>query len=309
MNPADRCAFSLRRLNPFEGCLQVLATRSGRALSGDGLNWEIQVLSDSPQGLWANTPLAQASYYTFGVWSGQEGLSRVPLHPLFNSGSMLDAARQLTDELGRSPPALPFPPRDPYELWLLDEQTGRPIALLASARTQAETGLKDERRWIAAARGDFDFSSPHLSRRGLPLNDGYNPRVHASVLEALVRDRGGQNHRRAWYLRRPDRAGEALDGQEPDQPASAFPQLPLTRAWPDAGDRALVMDYIAWRAPQLLMLSGLGERLRDRLERLAVRQPARIERWWRLYPKIDNRGLLERARVEARLRAAHQPSR
>lgn len=219
-------AFSLRRLNPFNGTLQVFTTDNARALSNNGLRWEIQILSDTPQGLWANIPFAGQRFYAFGIWSRTEGLRQVPLSPLFNSRAMLQAARVIIDRLSPALDGLPFPLSDPYELWLMDEESGLPVALLNSARSRQELGAKDVRRWIAAEPGDFRFASACLSAQDLPTNDGYNPRVHASVLEALVRRRGGQNHRRSWMLRQPDGAGTLLEQQHPELAPSCSRSCP-----------------------------------------------------------------------------------
>jgi hypothetical protein len=300
-------AFSLRRLNPFNGILQVFTTGTARALSSTGIKWEIQILSDSPQGLWANIPFAGRQFYSFGIWSRREGLRQVPLNPLFNTRDMLQAAEQLIERLLPNLDSLPFPFADPYELWLLDEESGWPVALLDSARNRQELGSKDVRRWIAAERGDFHFVSDHLSARGLPVNDGYNPRVHASVLEALVRRRGGQNHRRGWFLKQTGGDPIPLEQRHPGPGADAFPELPITLAWESDDDLALIEDYLAWKAPQLLLLPDLSPPLRERLEKLAVRHAEQIERFWRLYPEIHNKPLLNNARVEARIRSANKP--
>ena len=295
-------AFSLRRLNPFNGTLQVYTTENARALSSNGLKWEIQILSERPQGLWANIPFAGQQFYTFGIWSRAEDLRQVPLNPLFNTRGMLEAARQIIERLLPALDQLPFPMTDRYELWLLDEESGLPVALLNSARNREELPAKDVKRWIAAASGDFRFVSARLSKQGLPTNDGYNPRVHASVLEALVRRRGGQNHRHGWFFRQPDGAGMPLEQQNPEPAPSCFPELPLTLEWETRDDQALIMDYLEWKAPQLLLLPGLSPPMRERLERLAVKDAVQIERLWRLYPEIHNKRLLNTARVEARIR-------
>jgi hypothetical protein len=297
-------AFSLRRLNPFNGILQVFSSGTARALSSTGLKWEIQVLSDSPQGLWANIPFAGQQFYTFGIWSRIEGLRQVPLNPLFNTRDMLQAAQQLIERLQPALDRLPFPFADPYELWLLDEDSGLPVALLNSARNRQELDAKDVRRWIAAERGDFHFVSAHLSSRGMPVNDGHNPRVHASVLEALVRHRGGQNHLRGWFLKQADGERIAMENHSPELPRDAFPELPITLQWESAEDLELIEDYLAWKAPQLLLLPGLAPARRERLERLAVKHAEQIERFWRLYPEIHNKHLLNSARVEAKIRSS-----
>lgn len=295
-------AFSLRRLNPFNGTLQVFPMANARALSSNGLRWEIQILSDRPQGLWANIPFAGQEFYTFGIWNQSEGLRQVVLNPLFNTRGMLAAAEAIIDRLQPALDKLPFTLSDPYELWLLDAETGVPVALLNSARSQEELAVKETSLWIAAEEGDFRFVSASLSRQGLPTSDGHNPRVHASILEALVRSRGGQNQRRGWFHRLPDGAGAPLEPQNPELAPSCFPELPLTLEWESGDDQALIMDYLEWKAPQLLLLPGLSPTTRERLERLAVKDAVQIERYWRLYPEIHNKRLLNTARVEARIR-------
>jgi hypothetical protein len=299
-------AFSLRRLNPFNGILQVFNAETCRALSSTGVRWEIQVLSDSPQGLWANIPFAGQQYFTFGIWSRNEGLRQVPLNPLFNIRDMLQAAQRLIEQLQPALDRLPFPFADPYELWLLDEESGLPVALLNSARNHQELAAKEVRRWIAAERGDFHFVSTHLSSRGLPVNDGYNPRVHTSVLEALVQRRSGQNYLRRWFLKQADGDYLALDDQAPKLARDAFPELPITLQWENEEDLALIEDYLTWKAPQLLLLPGLSPSLRERLEQLAVKHAEQIERFWRLYPEIHNKSLLNSARVEAKIRSSNK---
>jgi hypothetical protein len=298
-------AYSLRRLNPFNGSLQVYTTGNARALSSNGQKWEIQVLSETPQGLWANMPFAGARFYTFGTWSRAQGMTQVPLNPLFNTRGMLKAAQQIIDCLLPLLDQLPFPFTDPYELWQLDEETGLPVALLNSARSHLELARKDVRRWIAAERGDFHFVSSHLCEQGLPRNDGHNPRVHASVLESLVRRRGGQNYRRGWFLRQSDGSAIGLQHPSPELAASCFPELPITLEWDTQADQALIMDYLEWKAPQLLLLPGLSSPMREMLERMAVKDALQIERFWRLYPEIHNKRLLNTARVEARIRNSH----
>ena len=231
-------AFGLRRLNPYNGTLQVFVTEDARALSSNGLTWEIQVLSDTPQGLWANTPFAGREFYTFGLWSKTDGMYQVPLNPLFNIKGMLESARQLLDLLEPQLQRLPFPLADLYELWLLDETDGTPIALLDSARSKSEIELKEFKRWSCADRGDFSFVSAHLQQRGVPKHDGYDPRVHASTLETLVRRRCGQNHRRSWFWRDDLHNGIAVAQEADDLPAGVFPELPISLDWPafDLGD-------------------------------------------------------------------------
>jgi hypothetical protein len=306
MTPTPDSAFSLRRLNPFNGMLQVCLSGSARALSGNGVVWEIQVLSDKPQGLWANIPFSGQQFYTFGLWSAAQGLRQVAVNPLFNVHDMITSTERLIEALQPALGHLPFAPADPYECWLLDATTDRPLALLMSCRDEEARRSREVTKWTAAERGDFSFVSPSLQQRGLPCNDGYNPRVHASVLESLVRERGGQPPRHAWYHRQKDGSATPCDGDEAPLEAEAFPELPLTGDWEVAEEQALIGDYFAWKAPQLLMLPDLSDATRERLERLAVAQAEAVERLWRLYPQIHNQDLLNSARVEARIRTSHR---
>ncbi|MES9993903.1 MAG: hypothetical protein ABW098_18290 [Candidatus Thiodiazotropha sp.] len=298
--------FSIRQLNPFHGILQVFAGENARALSDTGLVWEIQVLSDTPQGLWANMPFSGKQFYTFGRWTQESGLQQVPVNPLFNIRDMITSAEQLIPALSSAIKALPFPPADPYELWLLDEHNLKPVALLASCQTGDQLSQADSTEWIAADRGDFSFVSPSLQQRGQVNDDGVNHRIHTSVLEARVRDRGGQQHRRAWFKRNLDGSHTPCQPTQDRLDLTAFPQLPITEEWKNEDDRCLVADYIAWKAPQLLQLHGLDPVTRDRLEQSAVLQAEMVERLWRLYPEIHNNDLLNSARVEAKIRTANR---
>ena len=306
MEQVSNSAFSIRRLNPFNGLLQVYQLDSARALSANGQVWEIQVLSDTPQGLWANMPFSGRQYYTFGLWSAMQGFQQVPVNPLFNIRDMIVSAENLVEQLRPATDTLPFPLADPYEQWLLDEHSGWPIALLSSCRTDEDRRTSDRTKWIAAASGDFSFTSPALTARGLPTNDGYNPGVHISVLEAMIRERAGQHRSNRWFYRMPDGSGNVCDEPGDVLDAERFPELLLTEEWEEEQERDLIDDYILWKAPQLLMLPHLNPDTRERLEKLAVNQAEAVDRLWRLYPEIHNRDLLKSARVEARIRSANR---
>jgi hypothetical protein len=97
-----------------------------------------------------------------------------------------------------------------------------------------------------------------------------------------------------------------MGNREADLPAAAFPELPVTLEWPVAEELELIMDYVAWKAPQLLLLSDLSSATRERIEELAVQNALQIDRLWRLFPEIHNETLLNKARVEARIRLSNQ---
>ena len=306
MQPESNSAFSIRRLNPFNGLLQVYQLDSARALSAEGQVWEIQILSDTPQGLWANMPFSGRQYYTFGRWSLAQGFEQVPVNPLFNIRQMIRSAEQLVEQLQPAIEYLPFPLSDPYELWLLDQQRHQPIALLASCRTRQECNAITSDQWIAATEDDISFESSALNQLDLPLDQEQNPQSHASVLEKAVMQRAGASKDCRWFLRNEDGSASACNDGTQTLPAEEFPQLLVTEAWEGHLERDLVHDYISWKAPQLLMLPNIRAKTRERLERMAIKQATLVDRLWRLYPQIHNQDLLKQARVEARIRTANK---
>lgn len=298
-------AFGIRQLNPFRGVLQVFRSDQARALSANGQLWEIQVLSDSPQGLWANTPFGNRQFYTFGRWSLETGLRQVPINPLFNIADMIESAERLIMGLRDALDELPFPLADHYEAWLLDE-TNTPLALLRSGLSEPDCQVSGGDKWVATEEDDDGFVSERLLAQGLPNSDGQQPRAHAALLESLINQRSGQPPRAAYYQRHSD--GSASPCHEPDnrQVSNLFPELPIRQDWPDESADKLIAEYIRWKAPELLMLPSLSAATRDRLEREAVKQAEAVARLWRLYPQIHNQGLLKQARVEAKIRRANK---
>ena len=83
-----------------------------------------------------------------------------------------------------------------------------------------------------------------------------------------------------------------------------FPELLIREAWPDEENQALVADYIAWQAPQLLTLHRLAEDTRRRLEKLATKSAIAVSKLHKLYPDCVDPALIKSALVEARLRQA-----
>jgi hypothetical protein len=81
-----------------------------------------------------------------------------------------------------------------------------------------------------------------------------------------------------------------------------FPELPFSENWFGSNELDLLSGYIRWKSPQLLQLAGLTRATRERLEIYAAEQPEKVERYWRLYPEIHNKSLLNSARVKARIR-------
>ena len=297
--------YAVRRVNPFEGVLQVVETHNARAYSPNGVIWQVQVLTERPDHTWRShgraAPIEQ--FFNFGLWDATDGLQQIPANPVMDIGAMTDAADHLIAVLHEVIEQVPFDLIDGYECWATDSD-GEPIALLAT--TEDPAFIEDMRveRWQATRVSDHGFVSDSLRRGGVPNSDGDGPRRHARELERQV---GRRCRQRAWFRRRrPDRSGERLD--PPDGAcilaAGLFPPLGLATDWPQDSEAELVRDYLEWQAPRLLMLQDIGDELRGWLEPLACRQAEELAAGYRLIPQIIDSNRLEAARVEARLRRA-----
>lgn len=296
--------FGVRRLNPIQGVVQVVETPGARALSNDGVRWEIQVLATRPEHSWrsGNRRAPVLRYFRFGSWTGQAGLRQVPVSPIMEIDAMLRESEAMVRALPGCLERLPFPLRDRHELWLLDSRQ-RPLALLASTTDPVDMPKVRSQPWAATALREHGFHSPTLAASGIGEREGDNPRAHAARLERLVRDAGGHPPRYGWFERQPDGAGLSLgtDGEK-RLGAAAFPTLLLREAWDDQSEFGLVRDYLTWCAPWLLTLPDLDDATRSRLEQAVRIRALAVESSFRLYPNIIHPQLIDAARVEARLR-------
>lgn len=310
---ADSHAYSLRRVNPLEGVIQVLERDAARAISRDGIDWEIQVETESPNTLWGslNAGKAVRRFFRFGTWSKRQGLWRVPVNPLLDIGEMIEEAQDLVAALEARLEELPFPAVDRFELWLLDTQS-RPLALLATTDDPLRIADLRPQPWQAAPLAEHGFRSLVLDGEPARAQDAQNPRRHAAAVEALVRQAAGVNPVQQWFERDAQGGGHGLPHRAPAAlagrvlAAAEFPELPWRSEWAGERDAALMADYGAWSAPRLLALQGLGDPTRAALEAAARRQAEAVEALFRLYPRILDRSLIDAARVEAQLRRAAQ---
>jgi hypothetical protein len=294
--------FAVRLVNPFEGVLQVLETARARAYSRDGRVWQVQVLSQRPDHTWRSLGEIQPveQFFNFGLWDADGGLHKVPANPVMDIGGMQAAADDLTPQLETQTGSLPFPLVDDYEYWSLDDD-GRPVALLATTETPATIGDIRVRRWLAARIADHGFVAPSLSARHDPAQGADGSRQHAERLESQVRQ---ASRRQAWFRRSADGCGQVLDPADNGAwlERADFPALGLKTDWADPAAAELVRDWLAWRAPRLLMLQNIDTDTRRWLEQQACRQALELADCHRLYPQVLDPDRVEAARVEARLR-------
>lgn len=293
--------FAVRRVNPYEGVLQVATTTRARAYSHDGSVWQIQVLGERPDHTWrsaSDTPTVE-QYFSFGLWDAEQGLHRIPANPVLDIGAMSTAAETLCAQLPGLDTQLPFALSDDHECWAIDMQ-GRPVALLATTEDASLLTRLHVEPWRATRDTDTTFVAPSLRRATVGDDTLSAGRAHADRLEHLVRQRAAG---RAWFRRDAHGRGIPVTGGETLQ-ADAFPPLGLTTDWDEAHERALVEDYLAWRAPRLLMLQHIDDPTRRWLEPHACRRAGELAAAFRLIPRIIDRAAIDAARVEARIRHA-----
>ncbi|WP_126445196.1 hypothetical protein [Sulfuricystis multivorans] len=279
-----RC-YAFRRLNPFLGTTQVVDTAQGRAVSVDGVNWELQLRMRLPAG-WGFLDRAggDTAYLRFGVWSKAEGLARFPPARNVDPNAAEKSAAALLDEIGAALPRLPFGLIDTLECWLVDI-VRKPLALIASLKADDVLPERAPRRW-----------APLLPEVARASSDDFSP------LSGWVAERALPGP--CWISRDAQGNGTLFKGMNGERKTFAAGEFPETLV--DLGScrddpvRELHDRYLAVLAPRLLMLP-LTPATRARLEVLAARQPTEIARFWRLYPAICDRALVNTARVQAQL--------
>ncbi|MFT7533536.1 MAG: hypothetical protein ACI9FD_004575 [Gammaproteobacteria bacterium] len=195
-----------------------------------------------------------------------------------------------------------FPLNDQYEFWGLDHDN-EPVALIASTYQQRFITTANHSLWQASPASDIGFPSQALDDD--PAS--HHPRYYAEVLENKVNRRISC---RRWIRRLEDGSGQLI--------CNAFTAITERRQWsaqcfpmfgvsPDPDDPItlnLYLDWVKWTAPMLLTLSSLNDITRGELETQACQRAIQVDRLFRLYPKIIHPSLIDRARVESRMRLA-----
>ena len=259
--------FSQKLTPPYSGQVQIAESETYRALTMDGQTWEIQYVN--------------RSHIRVGRLTSNDIKSRS-----VRSEQMVDDIAdpklgELLDYLADI--ELPFDAIDHYEYWLLDNTDKAPLALLFSC-SQSEQMKKFPSRadWTALP----DAVMP-IKKTEQEIESGLPPVNYR--LESLVSERSGTNRKALWFDRR--------QHNEED-----FPSLLVREDWDESESQSLCKRYIDRQAPRLLMLQGLHQSERERLEACCESYATEVARLCGLYPEILNEPLINALRVEARLR-------
>ena len=282
-------SYAVRRVNPFRGVMQVIEAEEGRALSCNGVVWEILVRAtqsnarDCP-----GRDNQRKIYYRFGMWSMDDGLLQRASSPAEDQDyfDLATKCEALVEYVRAHHQRLPFKLEDSRELWLFDSENKSPLALLASLRPGASLPRSESRNWACCIG---ENGSP--SQRRFP---------HARDLETQVRQRAGFDVNKYWIKRLADGDG-VVETTGDAISADQFPVLLLEENWVNNDEQRRACEYIKWISPSLLTLQHLDQGTRIRIENNLNVQAISIEHHWHLYPEIINRKLLKAARVQSRI--------
>ena len=283
--------YSQRMLHPFRGVRCILSSEDMQAITTDGVNWTINV-ADTGMNAFVDvndTVPFHTSVIRFAKWSLQHGLQHEPMVTLVDYEGIARRVERLLPHLQACQQNIPFGFNDVYELWLLD-QAQQPLALLQSTSSETATQQRESLRWRYTRTPGMDDSE---------LRDLLN------AIEAVA----GTPYRAQWFRRDDHGAGHGLHGINLDNglharilESNAFATLLIREDALAAPAAQQVQRYHHQLAPWLLMLPNLNVDLRAQLEIQASEQAGQMARLYRLYPQVLDTSLLNRVRVEARLR-------
>jgi hypothetical protein len=274
--------FSMRRLNPYRGVVLIVETEGAEAHSFDGLTWHLR--GDDGYG-WVRPT---------GIWVEGKGLQ---------AGAGRQHEALLAALAAR--PDLPFPRADSLELWLLDKDSGLPLALLDSQRPSRGPTERFDNQWYPFVPSYLGFRSPALAAQ---QGEGGQPGLHRDYLARLVNQAARPLPAAQWFRRHKDGSAEGLGGlrlsgewEGRGLPAEAFPELLVRAGWNNLLEQSVIKDYHAWLAALLLPWPDLSDATRRWLEAAACQRPQALARIYRLLPRRLDAARLEAALVAARL--------
>jgi hypothetical protein len=280
-------AYSQRLLPPYSGVVQVAETPRARAQSFDGIDWDIHFL---PANVHGNGQQFREQGYAldrgyFRVAHVRDNELKTYIFPAHLDADEVTASiHELSEFLATA--QVPFPIADTFEYWLLDGADQSPLALIFSCCTESQMAtFPRHTHWTALPHSKMEIENTEgeKARGEPPVNDRF---------QRLVARRAGSNPRAAWFRR----SDESHD----------FPALLVREDWQHEEEHDLCRRYLHRKAPRLLLLQGLPESDRERMEIAAKQYALEVEGYFPLYPEVNDEHLMSAIRVEARLRR-HTP--
>ncbi len=281
--------YSVRQLSPFVGNIQIIEVDYCRALSSDGQQWQIQASCETHQQIWqiAEQAYVPRRYVLYGSWSQSLGFSSLPLDPMLDVPDLQHIQHGLISAL-ENQPALPFPPRDDYECWLIDQATDRPLALLASVTDTQMIPHLQLGRWQA-----------------MPQQTGNNPlpaNLGVEALSALEQQINLQGQYKKWFMRLPDGNGQLLEQTGHDSNIQPLPPLLFDASLLPASLLDTTEALIRWQSPRLLSLQYLDPSLRQQLEQFSQHFALETRQRMHTYPVPLSENVFNKIQVELKIR-------
>ncbi len=269
---------------PYSGQVQIAESDRARAITVDGESWEIQFRKTTSS---AQTQLGQKvqTSFTRAAYIKHSDLGNITEAAASGESEVDERIVELAKFLVDA--SLPFPAADIYEYWLLDDNDGSPLALIFSCTHSDQMEMYPEKpEWTAlpAAVLPIEPTQDEIDRSDSPVN--YR-------LERLVAERAGYKPRARWFTRS-------------SKEDIAFPPLLLREDWPEPAQQDLCQRYINRLSTRLLMLHGLNNDDRLRMEQAAKAHVFEVERFYPLYPDVADKSLMSAMRVEAQLRRSSE---
>jgi hypothetical protein len=260
--------FAQRILNPFRGAMHIVRLKWSEAVTTDGKNWTLYIRGEKfyEDLQESNDEHIIVPDIKYGTWSKAEDFSHAPVRLTtlyeeidFEGQQLLEAVKHAVDKL-------PFPYIDHHELWLLDETTQQPLALIGSRCEHEFAEMPPLLRWTAGHAAVNFFPKLATLQQQVNLSAGKKPVAR-------------------WF----DRNREHL-------PASEIAVELLARDTPES-----LEQLIEWQSPYHLLLT-LEIQQRITFEKMASRHALRLVEQLALYPAIAQPEIITAARVEACMR-------
>ncbi|MEE9492849.1 MAG: hypothetical protein V3W04_05665 [Gammaproteobacteria bacterium] len=290
LNMADKISinspyYGVRRFGPYLGVIQIIDVGDACAYSTNGRSWRIRQQTGSGSFRWGATVVRD------------EGMGRVSL---VNADHLLVALE--------NKPNVPFPIRDVYECWLLDKETGLPLALLKTRYRESEMDSVTNPRWEPFAHTGVDFVSSSLMSKKAISRRSQSQLPHRLLLEQQINNRARPMPVAQWMKRAPNGSGVGLGGLRVDEGingkkylANDFPDLLVSEICSSEMVSDLVRDYHDWQAPWLLAHQDLSTRQRKHLEQAAFKNPLALLSSYPLIPDVFDEEGMQLALVSAKI--------
>ncbi len=273
-------SYSQRITPPFSGLVQIVESDKARAMTMDGVSWEFYFLAVLPGEGDKPDRHYQRRYSPVALIGSQE-IEKIAQQATPESRQMDERVLELIFFIASA--ELPFPSVDKFEFWLLDAEDKSPLALIFSCndRDQMEA-FPNKTEWTA-----LPDAVMRVQKTAQELKDGLPPVNHR--FERLIAERAGYYPKAQWFERH-------------DAETETFPPLLVKEDWQQEDEMDLCRRYIQRQSTRLLMLQGLQQEDRKRLEIAAKPHVFEAERFFACYPDVVDNKLMNAIRVEARLR-------